>query len=172
MFTRVLAAGDHFVLTDLLVEALHREVPDGLEISELTLGWPTEPFGRVAEVDEASGSEDQMIEALQGVEVCVDPDGAADGEGPRRLPRPAAVLHQPGRTGERQHRGGHRTRRRRHLRAGPQRDGDRRAERRHADRHHPTHPADASRTSRAAPGAATTTATTPWAPNWRTAPSG
>jgi D-3-phosphoglycerate dehydrogenase len=69
--TRVLAAGDHFVLTDLLVEALAREVPDGLEISELTLGWPTEPFGRVAEVDEASGSEDQMIEALRGVEVCV-----------------------------------------------------------------------------------------------------
>ena len=69
--THVLAAGDHFVLTDLLVEALHHEVPDGLEISELTLGWPTEPFGRVAEVDEASGSEDQMIEALRGVEVCV-----------------------------------------------------------------------------------------------------
>jgi D-3-phosphoglycerate dehydrogenase / 2-oxoglutarate reductase len=69
--TRVLAAGDHFVLTELLVEALAREVPDGLEISELTLGWPTEPFGRVAEVDEASGSEDQMIEALRGVEVCV-----------------------------------------------------------------------------------------------------
>jgi D-3-phosphoglycerate dehydrogenase / 2-oxoglutarate reductase len=69
--TRVLAAGDHFVLTELLVEAFAREGPDGLEVSELTLGWPTEPFGRVAEVDEASGSEDQMIEALRGVEVCV-----------------------------------------------------------------------------------------------------
>ena len=74
--TRVLAAGDHFVLNDLLVDALKREVPSqegsrGLEIRELTLPWPVEPFGRVAEVDEASGSEDEMIEALRGVEVCV-----------------------------------------------------------------------------------------------------
>jgi D-3-phosphoglycerate dehydrogenase / 2-oxoglutarate reductase len=69
--TRVLVAGDHFVLTDLLVDALHREVPDGLEVGELTLGWPVEPFGRIGEVDEASGSEDEMIEALRGVEVCV-----------------------------------------------------------------------------------------------------
>jgi D-3-phosphoglycerate dehydrogenase / 2-oxoglutarate reductase len=69
--TRVLAAGDHFVLNGLLVDALKREAPDGLEIRELTLGWPVEPFGRVAEVDEASGGEDEMIEALRGVEVCV-----------------------------------------------------------------------------------------------------
>ena len=63
--TRVLAAGDHFVLNRLFVDALHREIPDGLEVSELTLPWPVEPFGRVGEVDEASGSEDAMIEALQ-----------------------------------------------------------------------------------------------------------
>ena len=69
--TRVLAAGDHFVRNDLLIDALRREVPDGLEVSELTLPWPVEPFGRIAEVDEASGSEDAMIEALRGVEVCV-----------------------------------------------------------------------------------------------------
>src|SRR5512133_2903654 len=69
--TRVLAPGDHFVLNRLLVGALHREIPEGLEVSELTLPWPVEPFGRVGEVDEASGSEDAMIEALQGVEVCV-----------------------------------------------------------------------------------------------------
>ena len=69
--TRVLAAGDHFVLNRLFVDALHREIPDGLEVSELTLPWPVEPFGRVGEVDEASGSEDAMIEALRGVEVCV-----------------------------------------------------------------------------------------------------
>ena len=69
--TRVLAAGDHFVLPRLFVDALHREIPDGLEVSELTLPWPVEPFGRVAEVDEASGTEDDMIEALQGVEICV-----------------------------------------------------------------------------------------------------
>jgi D-3-phosphoglycerate dehydrogenase / 2-oxoglutarate reductase len=68
--TRVLAAGDHFVLSHLLVDALQREVPDRLDVHELTLPWPVEPFGRVAEVDEASGSEDEMIEALRGVEVC------------------------------------------------------------------------------------------------------
>jgi D-3-phosphoglycerate dehydrogenase / 2-oxoglutarate reductase len=69
--TRVLAAGDHFVLNRLFVDALHHEIPDGLEVSELTLPWPVEPFGRVGEVDEASGTEDAMIEALQGVDVCV-----------------------------------------------------------------------------------------------------
>lgn len=69
--TRVLAVGDRFVLNSLFADALRREIPDGLEIRELTLPWPVEPFGRVAEVDEASGSEDEMIEALRGVEVCV-----------------------------------------------------------------------------------------------------
>jgi D-3-phosphoglycerate dehydrogenase / 2-oxoglutarate reductase len=68
---RVLAAGDHFVLNRLLIDALHREVPDGLDVTELTLPWPVEPFGRIAEVDEASGSEEAMIDALRGVEICV-----------------------------------------------------------------------------------------------------
>ena len=69
--TRVLAVGDHFVLNRLLIDALHREVPDGLDVTELTLPWPIEPFGRIAEVNEASGSEDAMIDALRGVETCV-----------------------------------------------------------------------------------------------------
>ena len=69
--TRVLAAGDHFVLNRLLIDALHREVPDGLEVTELGLPWPIEPFGRIAEVHEASGSEDDMIDALRGVQICV-----------------------------------------------------------------------------------------------------
>ena len=69
--TRVLAAGDHFVLNRLLIDALHREVPDGLDVTELTVPWPVQPFGRIAEVDEASGSEEEMIAALQGVEICV-----------------------------------------------------------------------------------------------------
>jgi len=68
---RVLAAGDRFVLTSLFADALRREVPDGLEIRELEFPWPDEPMGRVAEVDEATGTEEQMIEALDGVEVCV-----------------------------------------------------------------------------------------------------
>lgn len=69
--TRVLAAGDRFVLTSLFAEALRREIPDDLDVRELEFPWPDEPMGRVAEVDEATGSEEQMIEALDGVEVCV-----------------------------------------------------------------------------------------------------
>ncbi|GAA4148067.1 2-hydroxyacid dehydrogenase [Actinomadura keratinilytica] len=68
---RILAAGDHFVLTSLLVKALRDELGDAPDIAGATLPWPVEPFGRVAEVDEASGTEDAMIEALDGAEVCV-----------------------------------------------------------------------------------------------------
>ncbi|WP_327589285.1 2-hydroxyacid dehydrogenase [Nonomuraea sp. NBC_00507] len=71
MTTRVLVAGDHFVQNRLLVDALRREVPGEVDIRELTLPWPVEPFGRVGEVDEASDVEDELIEALRGVEVCV-----------------------------------------------------------------------------------------------------
>lgn len=76
MTTRVLAAGDHFVLNRLLVDAVRAEstraeTTGDLEFSELTLPWPVVPFGRVAEVDEASGTEDELIAALQGVQVCV-----------------------------------------------------------------------------------------------------
>ncbi|WP_449593524.1 2-hydroxyacid dehydrogenase [Nonomuraea terrae] len=66
-----MAAGDHFVQNRLFVEALRREVPGELDIRELTLPWPLVPFGKVGEVDEASDVEDELIEALDGVEVCV-----------------------------------------------------------------------------------------------------
>ena len=74
--TRVLAAGDRFVLASLFADALRREIPGqegspGLDVRELEFPWPDEPMGRVAEVDEATGTEEQMIEALDGVEVCV-----------------------------------------------------------------------------------------------------
>jgi D-3-phosphoglycerate dehydrogenase len=68
---RILVAGDHFVLSRLLVSALVAEIGDGHQIRELTLPWPVQPFGPVAEVDEASGDEATMIEALAGVEACV-----------------------------------------------------------------------------------------------------
>ncbi|TDC04616.1 hydroxyacid dehydrogenase [Nonomuraea longispora] len=71
MTIRVLAAGDHFVRNRLLIDALRREVPGEVDVRELTLPWPVEPFGRVSEVDEASDVEDALIEALRGVEVCV-----------------------------------------------------------------------------------------------------
>jgi D-3-phosphoglycerate dehydrogenase len=64
---RILVAGDHFVTPSLVAAALG----PGCEVTSLTLPWPYEPFGPVAEVDEASGDEDTLIAALSGVEVAV-----------------------------------------------------------------------------------------------------
>lgn len=69
--TKILTAGDHFVLNALLRDALARHAPADVDISELTLPWPVQPFHAVGEVDEASGTEDELIEALQGVQVCL-----------------------------------------------------------------------------------------------------
>ncbi|MER5983068.1 2-hydroxyacid dehydrogenase [Streptomyces sp. NPDC001787] len=68
---RILAAGDHFVRSSLITEALRLTAAADADITELTLPWPLEPFGRVGEVDEASDAEDALIGALEGVEVCV-----------------------------------------------------------------------------------------------------
>ena len=69
---RITAAGDHFVLPDLITRAVTDELGQRrVEVRELTLGWPLEPFGPVAEVQEASDAEDAMIEALAGAEVLV-----------------------------------------------------------------------------------------------------
>ncbi|KIH99083.1 2-hydroxyacid dehydrogenase [Streptomonospora alba] len=72
---RVLAAGDHFVSPDLLVAAVEEEVGDGPpappQASRLKLPWPVEPFGPVGGVEEASGTEEQVVEALRGAEVCM-----------------------------------------------------------------------------------------------------
>ncbi|MER6422238.1 2-hydroxyacid dehydrogenase [Streptomyces sp. NPDC001137] len=66
---RVVAAGDHFILPSLITAAVRHEVP--CEVRELTLGWPLEPFGPVAEVTEASDAEDELIDALAGAQVLV-----------------------------------------------------------------------------------------------------
>ncbi|NUR91134.1 MAG: 2-hydroxyacid dehydrogenase [Nonomuraea sp.] len=68
---KILAAGDHFVQNRLLIDAVRRAVPGEVEFRELTLPWPLEPFGPVGEVIEASDVEEELIEALRGVEVCV-----------------------------------------------------------------------------------------------------
>lgn len=68
--TTILAAGDRFVLNSLLIDRLRTGAPTAT-FRELTLPWPVEPFGEVAEVREASGTEDQLIEALSGVDICV-----------------------------------------------------------------------------------------------------
>ncbi|MFD9880969.1 2-hydroxyacid dehydrogenase [Streptomyces alboflavus] len=67
----VLAAGDHFVLPRLLGEEVRRATDGAATVRELTLPWPHTPFGPVGEVIEASGTEDELIAALAGVEVCV-----------------------------------------------------------------------------------------------------
>ncbi|KMS82858.1 2-hydroxyacid dehydrogenase [Prauserella rugosa] len=67
---RILAAGDEFVGTTLLTDAVRAHVADA-EFSELSLPWPVEPFGPVGGVQEASGTEDQVIEALGDAEVAV-----------------------------------------------------------------------------------------------------
>jgi D-3-phosphoglycerate dehydrogenase len=68
---RILAAGDHFVAPGLLARELTAETGPGHPIDELCLPWPLTPFGQVAEVDEASGDEDTLIEALGTAQVCV-----------------------------------------------------------------------------------------------------
>ncbi|GIF66360.1 oxidoreductase [Asanoa ishikariensis] len=68
---RVLVAGDHFVTNDLLTAALRDRVGPHVDPRTLLLPWPLTPYGRVAEVDEASGDEAELIAALSGVEVAV-----------------------------------------------------------------------------------------------------
>ncbi|MEQ4204421.1 2-hydroxyacid dehydrogenase [Actinopolymorpha sp. B9G3] len=68
---RILAVGDEFVRTDLLVRALRDRIGAGPRIQELALDWPTTPWGDVAEVTEAAGDEDTMIDALAGVHAVV-----------------------------------------------------------------------------------------------------
>ena len=72
---RILAAGDHFVAPQLFHDALRDELGDDPEVVHLTSGWPEEPFGAVGSgdsvVEEASGTEDDLIAALDGVRACV-----------------------------------------------------------------------------------------------------
>ncbi|WP_218890680.1 2-hydroxyacid dehydrogenase [Actinomycetospora corticicola] len=72
---RVLAAGDHFVAPETFLDALRAEDVGEFEPTTLTAGWPQEPFGEVGSGDsvvhEASGTEDDLIAALDGVRVCL-----------------------------------------------------------------------------------------------------
>jgi D-3-phosphoglycerate dehydrogenase / 2-oxoglutarate reductase len=74
--THVLAAGDHFVAPKLFIDSISKRTGGGsgtadLAFSELLLPWPLEPFGPVGGVDEASGTEEDLIAAIGGAEVAV-----------------------------------------------------------------------------------------------------
>lgn len=68
---KTLLAGDHFVRNDLLASALSTIRGVTFDVREITLPWPLTPYGRVAEVDEASDAEDQLIDALAEVELAI-----------------------------------------------------------------------------------------------------
>ncbi|MGW0893241.1 2-hydroxyacid dehydrogenase [Saccharopolyspora sp. NPDC002578] len=68
--TKVLAAGDRFVDPQLFVSALTEQaVGHDLSFSTMKTGWPVEPFGPVGGVREASGTEQQVLEALGDAEI-------------------------------------------------------------------------------------------------------
>ncbi|MGS2591702.1 2-hydroxyacid dehydrogenase [Streptomyces hebeiensis] len=69
--TTILAAGDHFVAPELFARELDAEIGSGHTITRLRLPWPLTPFGPVGEVTEASGDERTLLDALDGVQVCV-----------------------------------------------------------------------------------------------------
>ncbi len=68
---RTLVAGDLFVLNRLLLDALRNEAGDRLAITQVEFDWPLEPFGPVAEVKEAAGTEEEMLGLVPGIEIAV-----------------------------------------------------------------------------------------------------
>jgi D-3-phosphoglycerate dehydrogenase / 2-oxoglutarate reductase len=71
MSTRILVAGDHFILPSIFAEAIRAEVKTGIEFREYQSPWPGVPFSKIGEVTEASGSEEELIMALEGASIYV-----------------------------------------------------------------------------------------------------
>lgn len=71
MSTVILVAGDHCILPSIFVDAIRAEVTGSIEFREYQAPWPGVPFGRIAEVTEASGSEDEIIQVLEGANIYV-----------------------------------------------------------------------------------------------------
>jgi D-3-phosphoglycerate dehydrogenase len=67
----ILAAGDRFVLNEFFAEHVREVQGEDTNLVTLELPWPIQPLGSVAEVGEASGTEDELITAIKGVEVVV-----------------------------------------------------------------------------------------------------
>jgi D-3-phosphoglycerate dehydrogenase len=68
---KILLAGDGFVLNDLLERELLAVPSIRCELTKIVLPWPAVPFEPVAEVDEASGSEEDIIRVIRETEVIV-----------------------------------------------------------------------------------------------------
>jgi D-3-phosphoglycerate dehydrogenase / 2-oxoglutarate reductase len=71
MSTVILVAGDHCILPSLFADAIRAEVTGSIEFREYQTPWPGVPFGKIAEVNEASGSEDEIIQVLEGANIYV-----------------------------------------------------------------------------------------------------
>jgi len=67
---KLLLIGDHFISSELMQSNLGDLCKD-FEVHQASTNFPVEPYHDVAEVREASGSEEQMIKELQGVTLCV-----------------------------------------------------------------------------------------------------
>lgn len=68
--TKILSAGDHFVLPELFENAIRERMPDRtFEFTHIKTKWPMEPFRDIDGVSEASGTVKELIEKLQGVEI-------------------------------------------------------------------------------------------------------
>lgn len=67
---KILLIGDHFISAELLRSKIDR-ISSGYTIIEASTPFPLEPFRDIAEVREASGSEEQMIDSLPGVSICI-----------------------------------------------------------------------------------------------------
>ena len=67
----VAALGDHFVLPQLFEDAITARVTEPISFRSITLPWPQVPFGPVGSVLEASGGEEDIIEAIAGASIAV-----------------------------------------------------------------------------------------------------
>ena len=67
---RLLLIGDHFIPSELMRRQLGT-LAQRFEIVEARTPFPLEPYSSVAEVREASGTEEQMIRELAGVSLCI-----------------------------------------------------------------------------------------------------
>lgn len=65
---RVLLASDQFLTDEVLREAITKELPE-VDLATISSSWPVPPFHDVAEVKEALGDEDELLEALKGCDV-------------------------------------------------------------------------------------------------------